>query len=481
MLMLGPQERRRIWEQVFASVEGYVSGVDGLPVAPELDPIGLRALLEPFDFEQPLAPLEAIDFAARGLTRYQVHAPHPRYFGLFNPAPSTMGIAADTLVAAFNPQLAAWSHSPFAAEIEAHLVRAFGARFGYDPGAVDGTFTGGGAEANHTALLTALIGRFPEIDEAGLRAVAGQPVFYTSSESHHSLVKASRACGLGTAALHEVACDNRFRLDPSALSAALVRDRQAGLHPFMVVATAGTTAAGIVDPLREIGDVAAAEGLWYHVDAAWGGAAALVPELRPLLDGIERADSITFDAHKFLSVPMGASLYLTRHRDILGRTFRIETGYMPRDAAALEVVDPYVHSMQWSRRFIGLKVFLTLAVAGWEGYAATIRRQTAMGDRLRARLRESGWDVVNDTPLPVVCFQDLRTPRGRTREFVGQIARRVVSSGLAWISPARVGPMPVLRACVTNFRTGPEHVDALVQELDEARSGLAASTPGQEG
>ncbi|MGH9843553.1 MAG: pyridoxal phosphate-dependent decarboxylase family protein [Blastocatellia bacterium] len=184
------------------------------------------------------------------------------------------------------------------------------------------------------------------------------------------------------------------------------KDRGDGFAPFMVVATAGTTNAGIVEPIAEIADVAANEGLWFHVDAAWGGAAVLVPELRQVLEGIERADSITFDAHKWLSVPMAAGLYLTCHQDILNRTCRITTDYMPRDATGLDVIDPYVHSLQWSRRFIGLKVFLSLAVAGWDGYERTLRHQAAMGDLLRQRLVASKWKVINQTRLPVVCFVD---------------------------------------------------------------------------
>jgi glutamate/tyrosine decarboxylase-like PLP-dependent enzyme len=471
MFMLDPEQRDKLWQQVIGVIEQYTADVDRLPVSPQLDPAGLRAMLQPFDFDTPLSPDAAVDFVAEGLRRHQVHVAHPRYFGLFNPAPSTMGIAADALVAAFNPQLAAWSHSPLAVEIEQHLIGAFGVRFGYDGESVDGTFTSGGAEANHTALLTSLIYHFPAMDRAGVRALPGQPVFYASSESHHSLLKAARLCGLGTDALHEIPVNDRLQMDENVLRAAITRDRAAGLLPFMVVATAGTTTAGIIDPLGSLAEVAGRERLWFHVDAAWGGAAVLVPELRPLLEGIERADSITFDAHKFLSVPMSASMVLTRHRDILERTFRTQTGYMPREATGMEVIDPYAHSMQWSRRFIGLKLFLTLAVAGWDGYAETLRRQVALGDRLRRELRGSDWEVVNETPLPVVCFRYGRRGRAESGADVTEILRAVLASGRAWISTAQVRSQTVLRACITNYRTGPEDVDALVRVLNEARAG----------
>jgi glutamate/tyrosine decarboxylase-like PLP-dependent enzyme len=472
VLLLEEDVRRDLWGRLAEVVEGHVRGVDALPVAPRLDPRGLRTLLSSYGFEEPRDPHTAFDFTVEGLRRHQVHTPHSRYFGLFNPAPTTMGIVADTLVAAFNPQIAAWSHSPFAAEVERHVLRRLGTRFGYREESTDGVFASGGAEANHTAVLAALTRAFPEFGRLGGRALPRAPVLYVSAEAHHSFLKAARLCGLGTEAVREIAVDEDLRMRPDALAKAMAEDRRAGHEPFLVVATAGTTAAGAIDPLPEVADVAEAERAWLHVDAAWGGAVALVPELRPLLAGVERADSITFDAHKWLSVPMGAGLFLTRHLDILEATFRVgSTGYMPREAAQLDVTDPFAHSMQWSRRFIGLKVFLSLAVAGFPGYAAALRHMAAMGDRLREALRAADFPVVNRTALPLACFID-----GRGAGDAGhlqRLAEAVVASGRAWLSFVTLGGRtPALRACITNYRTGPDDVDALVSALDEARGRL---------
>jgi glutamate/tyrosine decarboxylase-like PLP-dependent enzyme len=322
-------------------------------------------------------------------------------------------------------------------------------------------------EANHTAVLAALASRFPDFLEHGLRALPAQPVLYTSSESHHSLLKAARLCGMGTAAVRLIPVDERFRMRPELLVEAIVQDRGRGLAPFLIAATAGTTNAGAIDPLPECADIAARENVWFHTDAAWGGAAALDPHLRPLLDGIERSDSITFDAHKWLSVPMGAGVFITRHRDILDRTFRVLTAYMPKEAAGLDIIDPHLHSMQWSRRFTGLKVFLSLAVAGWSGYCEAIRHQTAMGKLLRDGLADDGWEIANDTPLPVVCFAD----RDGGAERQKAIAMTVVSSGEAWISTTLLGGnRTVLRACITNYLTQPRDVDALVKTVARTRS-----------
>lgn len=190
-----------------------------------------------------------------------------------------------------------------------------------------------------------------------------------------------------------------------------------------------------------------------------------MPEYRGWLAGIEQADSITFDAHKFLSVPMGAGLFLTRHKDALSATFRITTDYMPRDAAGLDVTDPYAHSMQWSRRFIGLKIFLPLAVAGWTGMANTIRQQCELGRQLRQMLLKDGWECVNETPLPLVCF----APLGEfDRKAIQDIADYVIRSGTASISTVALD-RPALRACITNFRSSKDDLTELLRVLSEAR------------
>ena len=470
MLWLDAESRTNLWRHVAESIETYSTEVGDLDVAPEVTAGALQDLLRPFDFSRPLQPTAAVDFAVDVMRRYSVHNAHPRYFGLFVPAPTTMGIAADALVAAFNPVLAAWNLSPIAVEIEQHLVRAFADQFGYEPSGCDGVFTAGGSEANHTALLTALVSKFPNFNRGGLRSLDAQPVLYASSESHHSIHKAARLCGLGPESVREVPVDEHLRMDVNALSLRVDEDKAAGVAPFLIVATAGSTGGGTIDNLTSLADYAAHEDVWLHVDGAWGAGAALVPELKGVLDGMARADSITFSLHKLLSVPMGAGLYVTRHAEILEKTFRTAAPYMPLASGVGRAPDPYAHSMQWGRRFIGLKVFLSLAVAGWEGYAETIRHQVAMGDYLRVRLEEAQWTVVNRTPLPLVCFVDSRHPEGRSPSYLNAIADCVVSSGRAWISTTTIGDgVRVLRACVTNYKTQTEDVDILVEALESAR------------
>jgi glutamate/tyrosine decarboxylase-like PLP-dependent enzyme len=478
-LALDAETRRSLWETLIKTIESYLTTVEELPVSPVLDVDRLRGFAESFTFARPMDPDEAFRILAAELMHSQVHTPHPKYFGLFNPAPTTMSIAADALVATVNPQLAAWSHSPLAAETERHLVLSLAEKFGYARDQADGVFTSGGAEANQTALLAALTHRWPELASCGLRGLKQEPVFYVSAEGHHSFQKAARASGLGANSLREVEVADDLRMDLNFLRERILQDRAAGFTPFLVVANAGTTGAGVIDSLPEIATLAQEHGLWFHVDAAWGGASALVPEMRSFLDGIASADSITFDAHKWLSVPMAAGMFLTRHTDILSRSFAMHTAYMPKEGEAMRVTDPFAHSLQWSRRFIGFKLFLSLAVAGWDGYAEAIRHQTEMGELLRQKLVSEKWRIVNQTPLPLVCFTDAEADWDAIA--CQKIANTVVSSGQAWISTIQLGTLkqPALRACITNYGTKPAHLDALLAALDQARTSERMATARQ--
>jgi aromatic-L-amino-acid/L-tryptophan decarboxylase len=462
-LLPGAPERRRAYAQLTELVERHLDGLRELPVAPGAPYAELERRLSDFDFGAPVPLDELLEATGELLRDGIVHTSHPSYFGLFNPAPAFAGVLADTLVAAFNPQMAVTSHAPAAVAIERHVVSFLGECMGLPDAA--GTFTSGGAEANLTGLLVALERHFPEAAEDGLAAVGERPTFYVSGEAHDSFVKAARMTGLGQRAARPVPVGDHLQMDVGALRAAIERDRAAGERPFLVVATAGTTAAGVVDPIPAVADLCRELGLDLHVDAAWAGAAALSERLRPVLDGIERADSVTVDAHKWLSAPMGAGVFLTRHPRDLASTFRVAAGYMP----SAEATDPYLSSAQWSRRFTGLKVFASLAAAGRAGYAAQIERDCALGDRLRDRLRERGWEIVNRTPLPVVCF----VPEGPADAAeLARIAAAVEASGEAWISVAQLDGRPALRACIISHRTTEADVDALCDLLE--RAGRAA-------
>ena len=345
----------------FDGVERAIA--DG-PIVPEVGAAEIRAHLRArYRFEAPMALADAAADAEQMLRRWQVQVTHPRYFGLFNPSVTLASVVADTLVAMYNPQLANWRTSPAANEIERHTLGWLAAKFGLPPESI-ATFTSGGMEANLSAVVVALTRAFPEYGEGGLRALAGEPVVYLTEESHHGFNKIAHMCGLGRRSLRLIATDSDLRMDVEALRQQLEQDRSRGALPFLVVANAGTTGTGVIDPLPAIAALCREHGLWFHVDAAWGGAAILSPTLRHHLAGIEAADSITCDAHKWFSVAMGAGMFFCRHRGAVAEAFRAEVSYMPSGLGAEDTFNPLMNSAQWSRRFIGLKLFLLARRAG---------------------------------------------------------------------------------------------------------------------
>lgn len=328
-------------------------------------------------------------------------------------------------------------------------------------------FTSGGAEANLSAALVALAHLFPESGEDGIAGLGVRPAIYLTGETHYSFVKIARMSGLGTKSVRTVPTTERFTMDTAALQRCIEADLRDGWQPLMIVGTAGTTSAGSVDPLPELAEIAAQCNAWFHVDGAWGASAVLSPRLRGELAGIEQADSITWDAHKWLSVPMGAGMFFCRHREAVLRAFSVSASYMPGKTGQ-DALDPYAATTQWSRRAIGLKVFMALAETGIEGYGAIIERQADMGDLLRQRLRRTGWLIVNDTHLPVICFThpDIRDRRITTRQLLKTIYQRQ----RVWISDVVLGGQErVLRACITSFQSDETDIDCLIDELEHAR------------
>ena len=335
------------------------------------------------------------------------------------------------------------------------MIRSVAQRIGLPPEA-RGHFTTGGSEANYTALILALTRAEGNFSRLGARAFAGQPVFYVSRDSHLAWVKIAHQAGIGSDAVRLVATDGSGRLCLSSLETMIATDRAAGCIPVLIGATAGTTNAGMIDPLGNCVRSAAAHGLWCHVDAAWAGALIASDELALCLAGIEQADSITIDAHKWFATTMGCGMFLVRDPELLSNAFQVSNTYMPSNIAG---TDPYVTSMQWSRRFLGLRLFLALAACGWDGYAAHVRRALCLSDLLRRRLLDAGWSVVNCSPAGVVCAM----PPDPTA--VRWIVKRVLASGRAWVSVATFEGREVIRACVTSGLTTEADVGALVAAL----------------
>jgi len=378
-------------------VAALQSDIANGPITPNVTPEEIRNYLTSrYDFKKTVPLDEVVADVEQMLQRWQVQVTHPRYFGLFNPSVTLASIVADTLVAMYNPQLATWRTSPAANEIERHTLAWLARKFGL-PAHASATFTSGGAEANLSAVIVALTRAFPEYGERGLRSLAATPAIYLTGEAHHSFYKIAHMTGLGRQVLRIVATDHHLKMDVADLAKRVAEDRRNGFAPFLVVGTAGTTGAGAIDPLPDLARFCRQENLWFHVDAAWGGAVVISPLLRHHLTGIDAADSITCDAHKWFSVPMGAGMFFCRHPDAVAEAFHAETSYMPGKTSG-PVTDPYTTSVQWSRRFIGLKLFLALAHYGDQviplrcGHAAAGPDAVFLGiDHVgRARRRSAG-------------------------------------------------------------------------------------------
>lgn len=459
---LNTKERNVLWEHLLRDLENHYSLSEQLNVAPTLDEVKIREyIFKSFDVQ--VKPKEALDHILEGMKKFTVHTSHPAYYGLFNPKANFPSILADTITAVFNPQLAAWSHAPFAVEIEQKLVKEFGMKFGYTENNCDGVFTTGGAEANLTAVLSALNYHFPNYVQDGLRSLKKPPVIYCSSESHHSILKAAGIVGLGLSAVRNIPVNSSLELSVEELEKYILEDTQQGNYPLMIVATMGTTGAGAIDPVIDISSLAKKHGLWLHADAAYGGAAILSTQYRYLLDGIELADSITFDAHKWMSVTMSASLFLTKHTDILNRTFRITADYMPKEAGSLKITDPFTHSIQWSRRFIGLKLYLSLLFFGWKGYEEVIDHQILMGKLLKEKLQQKNWIIFNDTLLPILCFgKECFT---HDEKAALELSRKLIDTGKVWLSVYKVNNINCLRTCITNYITKENELNQLIDLL----------------
>jgi glutamate/tyrosine decarboxylase-like PLP-dependent enzyme len=457
----------------FVALESEIA--DG-PVVPSVTAEQIRAhLASRYDFKRTIAIDEVITDVEEMLRDWQVQVTHPRYFGLFNPSVTLASVVADTLVAMYNPQLANWRTSPAANEIERHTLGWLASRFGLPEESI-ATFTSGGTEANLSAIVVALTHSFPEYGEHGLRRLAGEPTIYLTEEAHHGFNKIAHMVGLGRRSLRIIATDRDLKMDVNDLKRRAAEDRNNGFLPFMVIGTGGTTAAGVIDPLLEIGRFCQEARLWFHADAAWGGAAVVSPQLRRHLVGIETADSITCDAHKWFSVPMGCGMFFCRHRESVAQAFRSDVTYMPSKPSktAGQIVDasvsfdPLTHSAQWSRRFIGLKLFMTLAERGETGLAHMLEHQTHMGKVLREALETSGWRIVNSTSLPVVCFtRDGLVPTA----LLAALRERQI----AWMSEANLGGVPVIRACITSFRTTERDIKWVVNEMNGLTSNLTLS------
>ncbi len=398
------------------------------------------------------------------------HVPSANYFGLMNPTPAYMAVLAEMLVAALNPQLASLARSQLASRIERETVRWIGERVGWDR-PFDGTFTSGGNEANFSALAMALATHFPQSVEDGLAAIAAKPVLYTSAEAHHSLDKSAGLLGLGRKALRRIPVTANIQLDARLLEDQITQDKAVGFSPFCVVATAGTTNSGAIDDLTALAEICRRHQLWLHVDGAYGAAAIFSDQHRNLVRGIELADSITIDPHKWLAMPFAAGVVLTSHPQALKQAFAASTPYMPRKSGSTPPLDNFQVSSQWSRRMNSLKLWLTLRVHGRQAYDELIDRQLKLAAFFANWVRSSEvFDLAAPQVLPIVNFR-VKLPGASDEERRAAhdaIVHEVTRDGSRWTSTTLVNGQSVIRMMVISYLTAHRHLEELMIALAQA-------------
>ena len=464
----------------------YLAGVADRPVFPAIEPGTLRPRFPIAPPEQP-EPLEAIlaDYGAL-VEPNATHWQHPGFLAYFSTTASGPGILGEMLTAALGQNPMLWRTSPIGTELEGVVVDWLRQALGL-PEPFDGLLT-------DTASSSSLIALAAAREAAGLDAAAlgladrpgtGAPTVYASAEAHMSIEKACMTLGLGRSGLRRIPTNDRYELRTDALEAAIAEDRAAGLRPIAIVATIGTTSCTSVDPVAPMADVAAREGLWLHVDAAYAGPVALIPGRRGPFSGWDRADSIVVNPHKWLFAPLDASLLLTRRMDELRAAFSLVPDYLGRSTARLQCATTTSTSHSWGAGCGRSSCGSCFATSGWPGCGggSSVISSLPRGSRAGST-RIPDWQRLAPVPFSTICF------RWRRADLVGQEADPAVASwldernaavieavnrtGEVFLSHTRLGGQFTIRVAIGNLRTEERHVERAWDLLRRAAAGLDA-------
>jgi aromatic-L-amino-acid decarboxylase len=448
--------------EILARLRPLWEAPETLAVRSRVAPGEIRAALPSF------APASAESLAAilADLDRIVLpgitHWNHPGFFAYFSISSTIPSILAELLMAGLDTNGMLWLTSPAATELEQVVTRWLWQAMGLpDADTWFGMLT-------DTASISTLLALAAAREATGLdvrgEGLAGRDLprlrVYCSTQAHSSVDKACLTLGLGHANVVKIACDAEFRLRPEALAAAIVADRAAGHRPMAIVATVGTTSTSSIDPVSAIADIAEREGCWLHVDAAYAGVAAIAPELRHVLDGVDRADSLVTNPHKWLFTTVDCSALFTRHPAQLKRAFSLVADYLVTgaDDAVINYMD---YGVQLGRRFRALKLWMVMRAFGTDGLAARIREHCALARELADVVRATpDWHVVAPVPFSLVCFR--WQPAGMSdadadRENMARM-ERANATGEVFLSHTKLDGRVVLRLAIGNARTTREHV-----------------------
>jgi aromatic-L-amino-acid/L-tryptophan decarboxylase len=430
--------------------------------------------------DEPLPLDELVEYLREVIFEHSMYPGHPGFMAYVSGAGTIPGAAADLLASALNQNVGGWRLSPAATEIEQHLTQWLASEMGLPEGS-GGLFTSGGAMANFIGLKVArdrALG--PRAREDGVRTAPPMRI-YASEDAHDTNDRAADMLGLGHASVRHIPTDDEYRVRVDALRSAIAEDRAAGIRPIAVIAVAGTTATGAIDPLAEIAEICADRGLWFHVDGAYGAPAAMVPELRSRFVGIERADSISIDPHKWLYTPHSGGCVLMRDLEQLHQAFSLHPSYTREDKAIAGTGDDlYEFGPQFSRGFQGLKVWVSLLAHGRAAYVRRIGHDVELASYLHRRVDERPeFEPMAPTVLSITCFRyvppDL--PGGEGRDvYLDRLNERLMLElqldGRVFPSNAILRGRFALRACLVNFRTEAEEMDLLLDAAAEVGAGL---------
>lgn len=488
---MDPKEFRAAAHRVADIVADYLENLESYPVLPSLEPGAVRAALPP---SPPHAP-EAIDAILADYLRLIepniTHWQHPGFMAYFSSVATGPGILGEWLATGLNSNVMLWRNAPASTELEELVVVWLREMLGL-PNAFDGMLTDTASTSTLLAVSAArhaIPGLHARDEGLAGREGIGRLRLYTSSESHFSVDKAAVVTGVGRNGVRRIAADARYRMIPDELARAVERDRAAGDLPFCVVATAGTTSSSSVDPIAPIADVCARERLWLHVDAAYGGSAALVPEMRELFSGWERADSIVVNPHKWMFTPFDASLLFFRDPELLRDAFRIVPEYLKtRESDVVHNFNEY--GFQLGRRFRALKLWMLIRSLGVAGMADRIREHCRFARMLAGWVdADPDWERLADVPLGLVCL------RFRPRALAGRaddaavrawldarnelILDHVNRSGRIFLSHTRLRERYAIRVALGNPRLTEAHVqrcwDLLREGVERTGECLAPS------
>jgi aromatic-L-amino-acid decarboxylase len=485
---LDPEEFRRLGYAVVDWVAAYRAGLPERSVRPDVMPGAVRDALGELLPDRP-QPFDALlDELDRVVVPATLHWQHPAFFGYFPANASLASLLGDLLSGALGGQGMLWSTAPAGTEVEQALLDRLAGALGLDPAF---TFAGGGggtiADSASSAALVALLAALHRTsqhrtsgtsraagstgDGSGSRwraeGVDGRERVYVTAETHSSLAKAVRVAGLGARALRVVDLSPAGTMSSQALDAALRTDVAAGLRPVLVCPTVGTTGTGAVDPVGALADLARARGAWVHVDAAWAGVAALCPEHRGLLDGVERADSFCTDAHKWLLTAFDASMLWVRDATALPAALSITPEYL-RNAASEsgEVVDYRDWQVSLGRRFRALKLWAVLHTHGLDGLRAHIRGHVALAGELADRIAaEPGLALAAPPSLALVCLRVETGDPPADDLATRALLAAVNATGRAFLSHTVVDGRYAIRVAVGGMATERADVDALWELL----------------